>query len=460
MTGKIGQASQLIEALAYPAALFGGDGAPRAANVPFHDLLERLLPATGLSPCPSLEELGRAMGIVLPNGGLDGFEFAAPRGYVAQFTLAPLADGWMMSALDITEQRRAERRVERAQKVAIVALADLAEHRDTDTGEHVLRVARLTHEIARHLKTHGHYADQIDDEFMRFVGMASILHDVGKVSVPDAILLKPGRLTPEERAVMECHAADGGVLLRKAERMLAGSLPFRLSADIAISHHERWNGGGYPHGLAGEGIPLAARIAAVADVYDALVSERPYKHAWTSEAALTHMQVQAGKDFDPLVVEALAAVLETRARARTIAWTAKMEVGNTIVDHDHRILLALVNQISLPETKQDPVAVGFILDELLGYTAMHFAREEGLMEKAGYPDLVEHRAIHKAMIAEVQQLQARLEVFTPRLGDDLHRFLANWLMQHILVEDRHYIPYVCAPGAVGVPAAVPPAGGE
>lgn len=439
--------ASIIQSLAFPAAVYGADGALKIANVRFQDLLEKLTPTAPLGGVLDLEHLGRSLGLSFrdqPPG--QSFEYTGSTGEVATFSVTPTpGGGWILSAQDITDQRRAERRAERSQKVAIVALADLAEHRDTDTGEHVVRVARLTHEIARRLSVTPQYANVITDEFLRHVGLASILHDVGKVSVPDSILLKPGPLTPEERIVMERHAADGAVILRKAEAMLAGSLQFRLAADIAACHHERWNGTGYPHALGAEDIPLAARIVSVADVFDALLSVRPYKAAWPQDKALAYLREQAGISFDPSVVEALAAVLEARASARTIEWKASMEVGNPMVDNDHRVLLALVNQISTPETRGDPIAVEFVLDELLGYTARHFAREEGLMARAGYPDLEDHRATHKAMISEVRQLQGRLVAFSPRLGDDLHRFLANWLMQHILVEDRLYIPYVCRP---------------
>ena len=430
----------MIETLAFPVALYGPEGRLRAANMPFHDLMDVLLSDAASSL--DLYALGESLGVRL-HGEPAGVtaEAVGTGGHVASFTIMPGAmGGWTLSAQDVTERRLAERRAERSQKVAIIALADLAEHRDTDTGEHVLRVARLTHEIARLLRAEGLFRAEIDEEFLRHVGTASILHDVGKVCVPDSVLLKSGPLTPEERVLIQSHARDGAVILRKAEALLTGSVQFRLAADIAACHHERWDGTGYPAGLAGEAIPLAARIVAVADVFDALTSARPYKEAWPQPQALDHIRAHAGSHFDPRVVAALDGVL--RARERAIEWSAAWAVGNAQIDHDHRILLALVNQVSSPETKGDPVAIEFVLDELLGYTAIHFAREEDLMACAGYPGLDEHREIHRAMIAEVCQLRNRLAVFTPRLGDDLHRFLSGWLMQHILVEDRQYVPYL------------------
>lgn len=338
--------------------------------------------------------------------------------------------------------RRAEWKVERSQKVAVIALADMAEHRDRNTGEHVLRVARLTHEMARNLQAAGRHPE-LDETFLRYVGTASILHDVGKIGVPDSILLKPGPLSDAERQQMQQHTVEGGGILKKAEALLTGSRQFRLAAEIAVHHHERWDGQGYPHGLAGEGIPLAARIVSVADVFDALCAERPYKAPWPREKVIAYMLENAGRQFDPLIVDALVEVLEARRLARNIPWETKMVIGHPMVDHDHRVLLDLVNQVASPFTRRDPIALEFVLDELLSYTAWHFAREEALMEAAGYPQLTGHREVHAHMIGEVRGLHSRLMMTSEGLGDELQRFLERWLIQHIMGEDRRYIPFVC-----------------
>ncbi|MBP2227653.1 hemerythrin-like metal-binding protein [Azospirillum agricola] len=434
----------LLDSLAQPAAVYGPDGALLHANGAFHALWKRLVPAADRGRSASLGAVTAFLGLPCDGASPGRFhDHASAGGVIAAFALAPLAGGgWTLSAQDVTDQRRDERSAERSQKIALVALADLAEHRDNETGEHVLRVARLTHETARRLWARGDYPGSIDDDLLRHVGVASILHDVGKVSIPDTILLKPGRLTPEERAVMETHAASGAAILRKAETMLAGSVQFRLAASIAECHHERWDGTGYPNGLAGEAIPLAARIVGAADVYDALSSRRPYKEPWPAERVAAHLREQSGRHFDPLVVEALLEVVEARAGARTIEWTAEMETGIPAIDSDHRVLLALVNQIAYEDNKGDRTAVEFVLDELLGYTALHFAREEALLERCGYPDLDHHRRIHAALLDEVRGLQRRMVAFTPGLGEELHRFLGHWLTSHIQGEDMTYLPYV------------------
>ncbi|GAB3454867.1 DUF3369 domain-containing protein [Insolitispirillum peregrinum] len=194
--------------------------------------------------------------------------------------------------------------LKRAHEATVVALAGLAEYKDNDTGEHVLRVEQITSSTARSLRQMGAYESELTDVFLEQVGMAAILHDVGKVSIPDHILQKPGRLTAEEFTIMKEHAGSGGGILQRAARMVSGASYLSLGAEIASCHHERWDGNGYPRGLKGEDIPLSARIVAVADVYDALISARPYKAPWPFEEAIAYIRQGAGSQFDPLVVEA------------------------------------------------------------------------------------------------------------------------------------------------------------
>ena len=181
--------------------------------------------------------------------------------------------------------------VEEREREIVSTLMRAAEHRDEDTGDHIARVSAYTSLIATALG--------LDPAECRLMALAATMHDVGKIAVPDAILLKPGPLTPGERREMEHHAERG-------YRILGGSASpvMRLAAEIAASHHERWDGTGYPHRLRCEAIPLSGRIVAVADVFDALTTERPYKKAWSPERARAHMAENAGAHFDPRVVEA------------------------------------------------------------------------------------------------------------------------------------------------------------
>lgn len=196
-----------------------------------------------------------------------------------------------------------------AQRGTVYALGKLAEFKDEVTGEHVRRIEALSNSIARELQQRKAFPEQIDNVFLELIGMASILHDVGKVGIPDRILQKPGRLDDEEMMIMREHANLGGTLLREAARFVGGSGYLMLGAEIAQCHHEKFDGTGYPQRLKGEEIPLAARIVAVADVYDALLHKRPYKEAWERESVISFMKEQAGSHFDNRVVEALLAVV-------------------------------------------------------------------------------------------------------------------------------------------------------
>lgn len=189
--------------------------------------------------------------------------------------------------------------LEEARLEMLERLARAAEHRDEDTGEHVHRVARTSMGVAAELGL-----SQVEIEL---IGRASPLHDVGKIGVPDGILLKPGKLTAEEFEIVKTHTIIGASILEHGRSPL-----IQAAQEIALTHHERWDGSGYPQQLAGESIPLWGRIVAVADVFDALTSERPYKRAWTQEAALEEIHAQAGRQFDPEVVAAFRRWLQSQ----------------------------------------------------------------------------------------------------------------------------------------------------
>ncbi|MES2582798.1 MAG: DUF3369 domain-containing protein [Pseudomonadota bacterium] len=198
------------------------------------------------------------------------------------------------------------------QEATVVALADLAESRDATTGGHVRRVCRLTEGIAIELQAAGKFPEETTPTFMSLVGLASILHDVGKVATPDAVLLKPGRHTPEERAIMEEHAMIGETVLTRASKMVEGVSTLSMGAQIAGGHHEHFDGTGYPRQLKGHAIPLAARIVAVVDVFDALLHRRPYKEPWALDAVLAYLHERRNTQFDPDVLDALTAFLQNQ----------------------------------------------------------------------------------------------------------------------------------------------------
>jgi response regulator RpfG family c-di-GMP phosphodiesterase len=197
-----------------------------------------------------------------------------------------------------------------SQKATVYALGKLAEFKDEITGQHVRRIEKLTALIARELKERGEFAQEIDDRFVDQIGLASILHDVGKVGLPDSILNKPARLTDEEMAVIRQHPRIGANVLREVAKMVPGRSYLSLGAEVAETHHEKFNGTGYPAGLKGDEIPLSGRITAVADVYDALMHKRPYKEAWHSQETIALLKAESGSHFDPRVVDAFLSVIE------------------------------------------------------------------------------------------------------------------------------------------------------
>ncbi|MBB4285764.1 response regulator [Roseospira goensis] len=201
------------------------------------------------------------------------------------------------------------REVVQAQDVTIRALASLAETRDNETGNHIRRTQHYVRILAEALVAHPRFAPHLDGDTIDLLFKSAPLHDVGKVGIPDAILLKPGRLTDDEMAIMKSHAELGRqALLAAAEDGDPHRVGFlRFGCDIAGGHHEKWDGSGYPRGLAGEDIPFAARLMAVADVYDALISRRVYKPAFPHDKAMAIIREGHGTHFDPAVVEALLA---------------------------------------------------------------------------------------------------------------------------------------------------------
>ena len=203
------------------------------------------------------------------------------------------------------EVERQTREVQRVQEVTIMAMASLAETRDNETGMHLRRTQQYVRALAEDLQHRSPYGDQLDDTAIELITKSAPLHDIGKVGIPDGILLKPGKLTADEFEVMKTHTVIGARIIASAEEGLAAPSSFlRFARDIAHHHHENWDGSGYPDGLAGEAIPLSARLMAVADVYDALICQRVYKRPMSHADALAFITQQAGRKFDPLLVEA------------------------------------------------------------------------------------------------------------------------------------------------------------
>jgi len=209
------------------------------------------------------------------------------------------------------EVQRRTREVTVIQEVTIRALASLAETRDNDTGKHILRTQHYVRLLANKLAHHRRFAAFLTPATIDLLYKSAPLHDIGKVGIPDRILLKPGKLTPDEYEIMKLHTTLGGDAIAHAELAIGEEVGFlRYAKEIAYNHQERWDGSGYPQGLKGDDIPISARLMAVADVYDALISKRVYKHAMTHEQAIEMIREGRGTHFDPDVVDAFLACEE------------------------------------------------------------------------------------------------------------------------------------------------------
>lgn len=198
--------------------------------------------------------------------------------------------------------------LQRTQATSIRALARLAEYRDQETGFHLQRICEYTRIIAQQVYEQKPYSFHLTATYPNDISLSSMLHDIGKVSIPDSILLKPGRLVGDEWEVMKKHTTSGWDILHHADKELGEQSFLTLASTIALSHHEKYDGTGYPSGLRGERIPLSARISALADVYDALTTRRPYKEAWSHEKAVGEIRGLSQTHFDPVLVDIFSSV--------------------------------------------------------------------------------------------------------------------------------------------------------
>jgi len=208
------------------------------------------------------------------------------------------------------------RKLQNARLATILGLAKLAEYRDEGTGTHLERIREYSKIIAEEMVKNPRHADHITPEYIDDIYQSSILHDIGKVGIPDAILLKPDKLTDEEFDVIKRHTNLGGDAITAIESQIEGQSFLALGKEIAYNHHEKWDGNGYPRGLSGEGIPLSARIIALADVYDALTTKRFYKEAFSHKRSRQMIVDLKGTHFDPEMVDVFLALEDEFNRIR------------------------------------------------------------------------------------------------------------------------------------------------
>ncbi len=220
-------------------------------------------------------------------------------------------ENYLLIIRDISKTKEMEKQVlesnqllDTSRQAAIFGLARLAECRDDDTGAHLLRLRKYTRLLADEMANNSEYGHLITPAFLNDIDLSSVLHDIGKVGIPDSILQKPGKLTDEEFDRMKRHCEYGGATLSVAEKGSKSFSFLKMAQDISRYHHEKWDGSGYQEGLSGKDIPLSARIVALADVYDALTSKRSYKPAFNHDQALEIIVKESGRQFDPSIVEA------------------------------------------------------------------------------------------------------------------------------------------------------------
>jgi hemerythrin-like metal-binding protein len=355
--------------------------------------------------------------------------------------------GLVQRALIIETMNVRELELEEARRDAIQSLGVASEYRDNETGWHIMRMTNYAQAIA---KAMGLPADQRE-----LLYTTAPMHDVGKIGIADAVLLKPGKLTTEEFEVMKTHT-DIGVSILKGNDIL-----ITAARDIAGSHHERWDGTGYPKGIAGESIPMLARICAVADVFDALTSIRPYKKPWSVEEAMDSIISDSGKYFDPAVVrafeDAMPEILRVRElyrddiidpnksitlpplplRANTwVAWDESLSVGINTIDEHHRYLFDLINDLfEVVSNKRGAREVARLIKATDAYAKVHFRSEEKMMQHYGYEEIHLQEQQHHEFEAKIGEFYEELHANPLVAQFDVLSYLRDWLIHHIRVED-------------------------
>jgi hemerythrin-like metal-binding protein len=343
--------------------------------------------------------------------------------------------------------RAREIELEDARTEAIRRLGTASEYRDNETGMHIMRMTNIAGAIAKALG--------LSDELRETLFITAPMHDVGKIGIADAILLKPGKLTTAEFDTMKSHTEIGGRLLRGSDTLI------ETARDIALCHHENWDGSGYPKGIKGEEIPVLARVCSLADVFDALMSTRPYKEAWSLEKTVDFIRSEAGKKFEPAVVDAFIKALPEIVRIRElyrddvidpsqglnlpelhyheerwIVWDESLSVGIDVIDEHHRYLFDLVNDlIDVVANKLGTRELVRVLKALGQYAVIHFRAEESMMEQYDYHRLDIQKQQHQIFLDRMQLFNEELHQNPLIAQFEVLVYLRDWLIAHIRDED-------------------------
>ncbi len=407
-------------------------------------------------PAPGGTRLTRL--ILLPlrieNHGVGYAVLFAPAGYQPGpahmnflIDLGHALSGLVNRALTLETLRVREVELEDARANAIRALGVAAEYRDNETGWHIMRMTNVAQAISKSMG--------ISEAMRELLYIAAPMHDVGKIGIADSILLKPEKLSPAEFEVMKTHTTIGVTILTGNDPLI------EAAREIAGSHHERWDGSGYPKGLKGEQIPILARICAVADVFDALTSTRPYKKPWTVEEAAAWIVSQSGQHFDPEVVTAFQHAMPEIVRIRElyrddiidpkqelslppvehakeswVRWSDSLSVGIGVIDEHHRYLFDLVNDLhDVVMHKRGARNVARLIKALEAYAKVHFRAEESMMGYYHFADIQRQENQHRAFEEKVQEFYQELHNNPLVAQFDILLYLRAWLVSHIQQED-------------------------
>lgn len=409
--------------------------------------------ARGIHILPLSRE-GKTLGVLM---------LFVPVGHIPQVDEMEFANELAMTAAALTSRRLMESTLEiknyevevaHAEVIRLLGLA--GDCRDTDTGLHVFRVGHFSRCIA--------LAADLPAEQADLLLHAAPMHDIGKIGIPDSILRKPGKLSAEEFVQMQAHTLIG-------EQILQGSQPLIETARIiAGSHHERWDGKGYPRGLKGEQISIYGRICTLADVFDALGQERPYKRAWKQDEIESYFRENAGVQFDPKLVDAFfrclpeifrfqnlfgdAAALShspiyltpvTTGNHGVLQWSEAFSVGVPIIDEHHRYLFDLSNAVwEALQGSGTAVVFAKSLTALLSYTKIHFSEEERLMAMHGYTLMEAHAQEHATFITMIERSWESLRRNPLISGLKIFKFLSAWLVQHVQGADARAFRAIAA----------------
>ncbi|MBT4262915.1 MAG: HD domain-containing protein [Deltaproteobacteria bacterium] len=241
--------------------------------------------------------------VVLQKATTGNFEAFVPVSSNDEFGVMAKHTNLMVEGL-----KKSTEELQQTRDITILSLASLAETRDNETGNHIIRTQLYVRALAVHLQEHPDFKDYLSDDIVELLHKSAPLHDIGKVGIPDHILLKPGKLSEDEFEIMKSHTTLGGSSLEIAADRLGTNSFLNLAREIALTHHERWDGKGYPLGIKGDDIPISGRLMAVADVYDALISKRVYKEAFSHDKACRIITEWQGVNFDPRMVKAFFAI--------------------------------------------------------------------------------------------------------------------------------------------------------